>query len=185
MRTIAIPLFALGVALTGQARAADTYEIDPVHSAVLFSVQHQGAGWVWGRFTDFSGALTLDAAAPDRSTVELTVKAGSVLTDNEKRDQHLRSPDFFNARQFPVLTFKSRAVKVLGPERAEVSGDLTLKGVTRKVTAQVTRTGAQGDLVGLEATLSIKRSEFGMGWGVGQGLGDEVRLVIAVEAKKK
>ncbi|MCK7482794.1 MAG: YceI family protein [Candidatus Moduliflexus flocculans] len=144
-----------------------------------------GAGHVWGRFTDFSGTLRLDAAAPAGSAVEVTVKSASVLTDNEKRDQHLRSPDFFNARQFPVITFKSSAVKPTGPDSAEVTGELTLKGVKRPVTARVTRTGAQGDLVGLEATLSVKRSEFGMGFGVGQGLGDEVLLVISVEAKKK
>jgi polyisoprenoid-binding protein YceI len=185
MRTLRVCLLALGVSLAAQASAADSYVIDPVHSSVQWKVQHMGAGHVWGRFTDFSGTLRLDGSAPEQSAVELTVKSASVLTDNEKRDQHLRSPDFFNARQFPVITFKSSAVKPTGPNSAEVAGELTLKGVTRTVTARATRTGAQGDLVGLEATLTLQRSDFGMGFGVGQGLGDEVQLLISVEAKRQ
>lgn len=183
MRTLSL---LTGIFLVvGPVRAADKYEVDPVHSAVLFKIQHAGAGHVWGRFTGFTGSISLDAADPAKSSVEFSVKSDSVLTDNEKRDQHLKSPDFLNVRQFPALTFKSAAVKVTGPTSAEVTGELTLHGVAKSVTAQVKRTGAQGDLVGFEATFAIQRSQYGMGWGVGQGLGDEVQIVVAAEAKKK
>jgi polyisoprenoid-binding protein YceI len=175
---------AAAVLIGSSALAQGTYEVDPVHSAVLFKVQHAGAGYTWGRFTDFSGSLRLDAAAPERSRLELTVKSASVLTDDAKRDQHLRSPDFFNVRQFPVITFRSTAVRTTGPDSAVVTGELTLKGVTKSVSAEARRVGQQGDLVGFEAAFSLKRSEFGMDWGVGKGLGDEVWLIVSLEAGK-
>jgi len=187
MKTFKI-LFVLTAAsffsLSAAAQAAETYAVDKIHSQVQFKVQHKGAGFVFGRFNDFSGSFTIDPKKPANSSVELTVQAGSVDTGFAKRDQHLASPDFFNAKQFPTITFKSKQVKVTGKQTAQVTGDLTLLGKTRPVTAQVRHTGTSGDLAGFEASFKIKRSDWGMKFMVGP-LGDEVELTVAVEGGKK
>jgi polyisoprenoid-binding protein YceI len=171
------------------ALAAETYEVDPVHSAVIFRVGHLGVSHTYGRFNDISGQVVLDAADPSKSSVEITVKADSVDTFSEKRDQHLKSPDFFNAKQFPELTFKSRSVKKTGESEFEVAGDLTLHGVTRPVTVKVQHLGSGSDpwggyRAGFETTFDIRRSDFGMDYMPG-GVSDEVRLIVAVEGVRK
>ncbi len=167
-----------------QAQAGETYQVDPIHSSVHFKVSHKGAGYVFGRFNELSGTFNLDRKNPANSSVELTVKAGSVDTGFEKRDQHLASPDFFNAKQFPTITFKSTKVKPTGKETAQVTGDLTLLGKTRPVTVSVRHSGTNGDLAGFETTFKIKRTDWGMKFMAGP-LGDEVELMVAVEGGKK
>lgn len=166
---------------------AATYSGDTVHSFVLFKIKHLGTSWVWGRFNDFT--VSVDAAGEDLKSVAFTVKTGSVDTGTANRDTHLKGPDFFNAKQFPEVTFKSTAVKAAGADGWDVTGDLTLHGVTKPITVRVGKVGAgkgmKGEeLLGLEATFVVKRSEYDMGNMVGP-VGDDVTLTVAVEAAKK
>jgi polyisoprenoid-binding protein YceI len=176
------------VLVASPALAADTYAIDPVHSGVSFKIGHLGLSNVHGRFDDFGGGFTIDPDA-SKCSFEVTIKTESVDTNNKQRDTHLRSPDFFNSKQFPEITFRSTAVKAV-EGGYEVTGDLTLHGVTKPVTFSlkggktaefpkgVTRTGYTGDLV-------IKRSDFEIAKGIGDALGDEVQVSIGIEGTKK
>ena len=170
--------------------AADTYEIDAAHSMIIFRAKHSGVSYNYGRFNEFTGKITMDADVSN-NTVEFEVKAASVDTGNEKRDQHLRSSDFFSAKQFPVITFKSTKVSAKeGKEDVlEVTGDLELHGVKKSVTVDVEITGrAQGrqgeSLIGFESTFTIQRSEFGMTYGMGS-VSDDIRITVSIEAAQK
>src|SRR5579884_2090999 len=148
------------------ARAADTYTIDPMHSSVTFKISHLGLSWVHGRFDDVAGIFALDANDPSKCSFELTIKAQSVDTNNQKRDDHLRSPDFFNVKQFPQLTFKSTAVKATNGGY-EVTGDMTMHGVTKSVTFPLVG-GRKAEFprgmqrTGYSTEFVLKRSDFGM-----------------------
>src|SRR3954454_2565602 len=109
-------------------QAADTYQLDPVHSSVLFKVRHLNVTDFYGRFNDLSGTVTFDEAGPANNSVQLQIKADSLDTHNEKRDQHLKSPDFFNVKQFPAIAFKSTKVEKLADNSYKVTGNLTLHG---------------------------------------------------------
>jgi polyisoprenoid-binding protein YceI len=122
------------------AKAADTYKIDSVHSSVGFSALHLGVTNFYGRFNEVSGAVTFDKEDPSKSSVELTVPVESLDTHNDKRNQHLKSPDFFNAKQFPTITFKSNKVQKSG-ETYQISGDFTLHGVTKPLTVEFKKGG--------------------------------------------
>lgn len=170
--------------------AADTYEIDAAHSMIIFRAKHSGVSYNYGRFNEFTGKITMDADVSN-NMVEFEVKAASVDTGNEKRDQHLRSSDFFSAKQFPVITFKSTKVSAKeGKEDVlEVTGDLELHGVKKSVTVDVEITGrAQGrqgeSLIGFESTFTIQRSEFGMTYGMGS-VSDDIRITVSIEAAQK
>lgn len=168
---------------------ASSYEIDTSHSTVLFKIRHLGVADFYGRFNGVTGTLTFDPADPTKGSIDLTVKADSVDTDNEKRDQHLMSPDFFNVKQFPVITFKSESVKKVSDKKFEVTGTLNLHGVSKKVTAVVDYIGAGDDpwggyRAGFEARFSVKRSDFGITFMPG-GLGENVDLIVALEGKRK
>lgn len=182
-------ILTAGAALLCLAAAAATYEGDTVHSFVGFKVKHMDASWSYGRFNDFKVSIQVDEGKPELSSISFEVKAESVDTGNEKRDQHLRSPDFLNAKQFPAITFKSTAVKSLDKDTAEVIGNLTLHGVTKPITVKVTKVGTGkhpkgGELMGFETTFTIKRSEFGMTQMVGP-VGDEVTVTVAIEGARK
>jgi polyisoprenoid-binding protein YceI len=160
------------------------YLIDNVHSAILFKAKHFGAGYTYAWFKDFEGSFTVDPD-PTKSAVEVTVKTASVESRVEKRDHHLRSPDFFNAAQFPTATFKSKTVSKAADGTWNVSGDLTLRGQTRPVTAKVTLVGSGKDpkgstLAGVEATLTVPRHDFGVSFMKG-ALGDNIEVTIALE----
>jgi polyisoprenoid-binding protein YceI len=166
---------------------AEVFSVDDVHSTALFRVHHLGAGQFWGRFNDISGTFTVNGGKPEGVTFDVTIKTESVDTGTEKLDQHLRSPDFFNAKEFPNLTFKSTSVKA-GPKPGwlEVAGDLSMHGVTKPVTAMMewtgTNDGPMGRRAGYEATFSIRRSDWGISYGVDKGaIGDEVRIVVGLE----
>lgn len=157
---------------------------DTVHSFVLFKTKHLGVSSAFGRFNAFTVSVGANADGSEISSVEFAVKANSVDTGNAGRDKHIQSPDFLNAKQFEDITFKSTAVK-----GDEVTGDLTLHGVTKPVTAKLVKVGAgkgmKGeDLVGWETTFTVKRSDFGMTNMVGP-VGDEVTLTVATELSKK
>ena len=186
-------LAVLIIGFTGNIQltnAADTYEIDAAHSMIIFRAKHSGVSYNYGRFNEFTGKITMGADVSN-NTVEFEVKAASVDTGNEKRDQHLRSSDFFSAKQFPVITFKSTKVSAKeGKEDVlEVTGDLELHGVKKSVTVDVEITGRgqgrQGEsLIGFESTFTIQRSEFGMTYGMGS-VSDDIRITVSIEAAQK
>lgn len=176
--------------VAGVARAQDTYKVDPVHSSVLFKNHHMNAGYVWGRFNQIAGSFTLAPNAED-SKFDITIDVNSVDTANENRDKHLKNPDFFDAAQFPTITFKSTKVSP-GKEAdtVEVVGDLTLHGVTKPITVIVKKTGVgqnpmnKKQVAGVEAVFTIKRTDYGMTKMVGPS-GDEVTLHVNLEGEKQ
>ena len=186
LRHVTLALVALGVLFGGiePAGAQTTFKVDPVHSFVTFRIRHMGVAHAWGRFDQPQGTVVWDDADPSKSSVQVTLQTERIDTGNEKRDAHLRSPDFFNARQFPTITFKSTAVTKKGEGEFEVRGDMTLLGVTKPVTAKVVKVGEadtkRGQLAGWDAFFTVKRSEFGMTF-MPDGLGDEVTIFVSVE----
>jgi len=173
----------------GQAWAADTYELDSVHSHAVFKIMHLGLANQFGRFNDISGTVVVDEKTPANSKVEITIKTDSVDTKNAKRDEHLRSPDFFNAKQFPTLTFKSTKVEAAGKDLYKVTGNLTLHGVTKPVTFTFKKTGEGkdpwgGHRIGGETTFTINRMDYGIAF-MPDGLGKEVTLMLTFEGVKK
>lgn len=203
MKTILLPaltvaaLALFGFTLTSAANpsapapapavaAATTYTVDPVHSTVLFSTMHLGTSRSYGRFNEFSGTFTVDAAKPEASKVEIQIQMASVDTANKGRDDHLRGPDFFDVKQFPVATFQSSTVKKTGDKTWAVTGNLGLHGVKKEVTIALEETGQgkgrEGEaLIGFHGTFPIQRSDFGIVYGKGM-LGDQVDLIVSVEA---
>ena len=183
--TFACASVCLSIAMISPA-AADPYAVDAVHSSVLFRIKHLSTSHAWGRFRDISGNVDLDGRNP---SIAVQVKAASVDTANEKRDQHLRSPDFLNAKQFPVISFKSTRVQPAGEGKYDVEGTLSLHGVSKPVSVQLTRVGAGknqmgASIVGYDTTLDIKRSDYGMKFLL-EGLGDDVKLTISLECTAK
>ena len=181
-------------AFTGSALAApEIHEIDATHSTIGFKVKHLFS-FATGRFTNITGTITADEKKPENSRVDVTIQVGSINTDNDKRDDHLRSPDFFNSTQFPTITFASKSVKQTGPTTADVIGDLTLHGVTKEVPLKVTFLGKGPGMFGeirsgWQATTTLKRSDFGLTWSKlvegTQVVGDEVTVTLDIEAIKK
>jgi len=177
--------------VTASQAAVETYKIDPVHSSVAFSIKHF-VSKVPGSFTKFAGALTLDRDNMENSSVEATIDVGSVSTASEKRDAHLKTPDFFDAAKFPTITFKSKSWKKTGDDTYDVTGDLTIKDVTKEVVLKVTSLGfapgMQGvQLSGWEGTTTLKRSDFNVvpSAMLNKVLGDDVAISISLEADLK
>jgi len=184
-----LALAALSAGLLSVASAApETYTIDKVHSSVGFSIRHFVAK-VPGTFTDFAGTITVDRDDVEKSSVEATIKTTSVNTANQRRDDHLRNPDFFDAAKFPEMKFKSTAWKKTGNDTYDVTGDLTIKDVTKSVVLKTTLLGfgpgGQGrQLSGWEATTTINKAEFNMKDPamLDAALGDDVTITINIEA---
>ena len=194
LRKVVLFLFA-GALSTVVGAAPESYKIDPLHSYPHFEVVHVGMAKIRGRFDKTEGTFTFDSAAKT-GNVELTIQTASITTgDNERgtrprtRDEHLRSPDFFNSAEFPTMTYKGTVAKWEGDSPAQINGELTLLGVTKPVTLNVEqmkcgpdpRTKGQRYMCGVVATGAFKRSDFGMKFGLG-GVSDEVQLWIGVEA---
>ncbi len=187
MRRFFAPL-AAAFLMAAPALAADNYAIDTSHTKANFRVKHFGVSWFHGQFHDVSGSVTWDAKNPAASTVEFAIKADSLFTADKKRDDHLKSPDFFNTKQFPTINFKSTAVKQAGG-KWQVTGDLTLHGVTKPITADFEFVGEGKDpwggyRAGWEGKITFKRSDFGMNFMQG-GIGDEINIVVSIEGTKK
>jgi polyisoprenoid-binding protein YceI len=147
------------------------WNFDKTHSSANFSVRHMMVTTVRGSFSDMDGVLNFDPANPAAASVEATIKAASINTGVADRDNHLRSADFFDVEKFPTLTFKSTSVKLNDNNSGVVTGDLTIKDVTRPVTLEVEYLGEQpspfGDRrVGFSATTKINREDFGLTWNV-------------------
>ena len=180
-----LALFAF--VLLPAAVSADTYDVDAVHSSVMFRAKRMGVVYVYGRFNEFAGTIDMTGEDVGTGKVSLEVKTSSVDTGNQRRDDHLRNPDFFNSTQLPTMKFESTGVKPGSGNTFEVTGNLTLHGVTKPVTAMVEKVGSGKDprsskaLVGFEAKFTIKRSDFDMKYQVGP-LSDEVDVHIALHA---
>jgi len=182
-------LFAVLALAALPALAQDAYKIDPVHSEVSFKIRHLLAK-AGGRFTKFSGTIKVDAADIGRSSVEVSIDATSIATDNEGRDKHLKSADFFDVEKFPSITFKSTSVKEVAKGKLEVTGDFTLRGVTKRITIPITNAGSQpgmkpGTVVAgfIDGAVTINRNDYGIKYGPGV-LGDEVAISLNIEAGK-
>jgi polyisoprenoid-binding protein YceI len=193
MRSTVLSL-AVAALAASPALAAETYTIDKNHSEASFQVRHLGISNVRGRFEDFDGAIEIDRAKPEASSVSFTIQAASINTNTPDRDKHLRSADFFDVANHPTLTFKSTAVKPNGKDSFLVTGDLTMRGVTKQVSLPVTLLGEGkdpmgNDKIGFETGVTLNRTEFGLNWnraleGGGTLLSDDVKIQIAVEANK-
>jgi polyisoprenoid-binding protein YceI len=169
---------------------ADNYAVDGAHSFVNFRIKHMGVSYAYGRFDDLSGTFMLDESSGAGMTFDMAIKAASVDTGNPKRDEHLKGPDFFNVKEFPSITFKSKQVRRNGEKGFEVGGDLELHGVVRAVNVRLERVGSGKDpwggfRTGFEGSFVIKRSDFGMAFGQDGMLGDEVTIYVAFEGVKK
>lgn len=180
------------LALAAVARAdVETYAIDPVHSSTGFSIRHMLSRFT-SSFTKTSGTITVDRANLENSSVVATIDIASVSTANPDRDKHLQSPDFFDAIKFPTATFKSKTWKKTGEATFDVTGDLTIKDITKEVVLHTTLLGfgpgmrPNTFLSGWEATTVLNKSDFGVSGPamLGKVLGDEVTVNISVEAKK-
>jgi polyisoprenoid-binding protein YceI len=167
-------------------RAAENYTVDAAHTSVTFKISHLGLSWTHGRFNDVAGSFVVDAD-PAKSSFTLNIKPESIDTGNRQRDDHLRSPDFLNVKQFPAMSFKTTTVKAAS-DGYDVTGDFTMHGVTKSIKFNLTggktaefppgtkRTGYSTDLV-------LKRTDFGVG--AAGPIGDEVHVSISFEGTSK
>ena len=187
-RTTATALaLAAGLATAGQAIAADyTLDTPGMHAAVNFRANHLGYSFVTGRFDTFTGSFSFDKEKPADSKVSIEIDAASVNTNHDKRDEHLRSADFFDAANHPKATFISTSVTPTGDSTADVTGDLTIRGVTKEVTLQVTYIGEGKDpwggyRAGFTGTTEITPADFGMPHGVAKA---PVQIMIEAEGTR-
>jgi polyisoprenoid-binding protein YceI len=165
-------------------RGEHDWTVDSVHSSVHWKVKHCGASWSKGAFDTITGTVSLDPKAPEAGSVKLVIPMASIHSGDKKRDEHLLGPDFFNAKENPEITFASTKIQQKGDALA-VTGDLTIAGKKQSVTIDVAHVG-DGDFFGKRrgytSTFTIKRSEFGVSYGIDNGsLGDEVTLAIDLE----
>lgn len=169
------------------------YKVDAAHSGVGFTIRHFVTN-VPGRFKDFDGAIKYDPQNPAASSVQFTVKAESIDTANADRDRHLRSPDFFNVEKNPNWTFTSTKVVAKDKDTLDVTGDLTINGVTKSVTVPVDYLGTvktpNGEKAGFETSFTINRKDYGIVWNRvldagGTVLGEDVKVNIAIEANRE
>lgn len=186
---VAASLGALAPVGTAQAAPAQ-YQIDPTHTFVYFEVIHFGTSTVRGRFNDVSGKITLDQAAAEGSA-EITVDARSIDSGVEDFNAHLKTKDFFNVEKTPTVKFVSDKFEFNGEKVKSVSGQLTLLGKTMPVTLEAKRFNCyhqpvmKVDVCGGDFDTTIKRSEWGMNWGIDMGVPDAVHLAIQIEAAKQ
>jgi polyisoprenoid-binding protein YceI len=179
---------AHGAPLAPATAAPQSITLDPVHSLALFRIHHLEAGLFWGRFNALEGTVRWTLEPRAVPTFDVTAKVANADTGSDKLDGNLQGPNFFNAKEFPTIRFVSSAGTAVGDRHWSIPGELTLRGVTKQVTVDCVATGIgagpTGPKAGFECTLTIKRSDFGMTWGIekpAKSLGDEVRLVIALE----
>jgi len=174
--------------------AAETYTVDKVHSNAQFTIRHLMSK-VTGKFTEVEGAVQVDRTKPEASAVEFKIKTASIDTANKQRDDHLRSPDFFDAANNPEITFKSSKMKATGKDSYQVTGTLTIRGVSKEITVPVSVLGEMKDpwgneRVGFEIQTTLNRKDYNILWNKtldagGYLLGDDVAVNLTLEAVKK
>ena len=189
-----VPLL-LALALPGLALAqTSSWKIDPSHTQSTFAVKHLVISTVRGEFKSTNGTVKLDEKDPTRSQIEATVDATSINTREEKRDEHLKSPDFFEVQKYPTITFKSTKITKAGGDKYKVAGDLTMRGVTKPVTLDAELTKEIKDpwgntRRGIHATTKLNRQDYGLKWSksieAGPVVGDEVAVEINGELVKE
>ncbi|GLS40054.1 polyisoprenoid-binding protein [Mesorhizobium tianshanense] len=190
LRTTLLATMIAWLPLAAEKAAAGTFEIDPVHSGIAFFIDHLGFSKVIGTAKEFSGTFEFDAAQPANSSLEVAVKVAGISTNNSQRDSDIQGADWFNATEFPQITFVGREFKAVDAKSGTITGDLTIAGVTKPVTLDVTfnKEGEnpwdKSHVVGFSARTLVKRSDFGMKAALGM-IGDEVSLVIQVEGRAR
>jgi polyisoprenoid-binding protein YceI len=195
-RLIQTAILACLVALLAPAAFADTWNIDPAHTTVEFSVRHMTISNVKGVFNKVSGQVTANGEDPKQIQIEATIDASTLDTRQPKRDEDLKGPNFFDVAKYPTITFKSKRIETAGAGKWQLIGDLTLHGVTREVTLNVEGPSTQvkdphGNIhIGAHATTTINRQDFGLTWNRtmdtgGVMIGNEVSITIDVEVVKK
>jgi len=187
VRGLILSLALAGLAVSGRA-APDTWKIDPAHSSIGFTVRHF-VSKVPGIFSKFEGSLTFDPANPSASKAEALIQTASVNTNQEKRDAHLNTEDFFLTSKFPTITFKSKSWTKINEDTFSVVGDLTIKDVTKQVTLETKLLGigpgsGGKTLSGWEAKTKVDRRDFGITYGPGV-VGNDVEITINIEAVKQ
>ena len=186
MSRFALALFSSLALATMAAAQAGTWQIDPNHSAAQFSVRHLGVSTVRGAFTKVSGSAMHDPADPSKDTLEATIQAASVDTRVEMRDKDLRSPNFLDVEKYPTITFHSKQTKSVGTGRLQITGDLTIHGVTKEVVLDVDGPSAPikdpwgNQRIGASASTKINRRDFGVN-GAPAAVGDDINITIDVE----
>ena len=187
-----VAALALGTALlgAGQAMAAD-YKIDKQgqHAFIQFRIQHLGYSWLYGTFKDFDGKFSFDAAKPEASKVSVTLNTASVDTNHAERDKHIRSDDFLSVGKHPTATFESTSVKSTGEGTADISGNLTLNGVTKPVVIAAKFIGEGSDpwggyRAGFEGSTKLKLKDFAIQKDLGP-VSEEVELILSVEGVRQ
>lgn len=185
----ALPAYANEAATPAAAAStasAPRYTFDKAHTQIFFTVNHAGFSNSSGKFLEFDGGFNLDKQKPENSSVDVVIKTASINMDDTPWDDHLKGKDFFNVEKFPEMTFKSTKVELTGEKTANVTGDLTILGVTKPITLAVILNKAEvhpyigKEAAGFSITGSLKRSDFGMTYGL-PAVGDDVQLRIEVE----
>jgi polyisoprenoid-binding protein YceI len=187
MQTRLSVLLAFVLFVTAQVSAADEFTIDPVHSSANFAVKHLMISNVHGRFSDVSGTISYDEKDPSKSSVLAVIKTGSVNTDNQTRDKDLRSANFFETDKYPEMRFQSTKVEKVG-DQLQVTGNLTMKGITRQVTLPITLAKAEikgKTRLGIETSTTLNRFDYNVSFdSTGATVGKEIKIDINVEAVK-
>jgi polyisoprenoid-binding protein YceI len=186
MRSLILSTAALIVLSFSALAAPAKYDFDKSHTRILFFINHLGFSEMVGEFTNYDGNFTFDEKDPTKSTIDVTLKPAGIRTSSAELDKHLQTKDFFNSEQFPDIHFVSTGVKVTGEKTGEVTGNLTMLGVTKPVTMVVRFNKAdfhpmtQAYVAGFYGEALVKRSDFGMGYGIPM-VGDDVRLQVYTE----
>ncbi|MGE4313423.1 MAG: YceI family protein [Pseudobdellovibrionaceae bacterium] len=189
LRTLAVAGLLLAATGTGAAYAeSQKYTLEMPHTQVLFAVDHMGFTKSYGQFLKFDGGFTFDESDPEAATIDVTIDTNSLEMDDEKWNEHLKNADFFNVEKFPSMHFVSTKIEKTGERTGIVTGDLTLLGVTKPVTLNVTfnKKGPHPmkelTVAGFSAKGELKRSDFGMGYGIPM-VGDTVDIILEVHGE--
>ena len=193
--TARLAFAALALATVAAPAAAQTWKIDPAHSSATFTVRHMMVSNVHGRFGKVEGTIVYDGKDIAGVKADATIDATTITTDNEKRDAHLKSPDFFDVAANPTITFKSKRAEAVGKGKFKLIGDLTMRGKTKEVVLDVEGptdpvTANNSQRVGATATTTVNRQDFGVSWsrtmdGGGVVVSDEVKITIELELIKQ
>ncbi len=190
IRRLAISLAACLLLAVSASAQVETWKIDPNHTASQFAIRHMSISTVRGQFNKTTGTVMYDPKDPSKTAIDVLIDAASINTRIDARDKDLRSPNYFDVEKFPTLTFKSKRTEAAGPGKLKVTGDLTIRGVTKEVVLEVEGPSEplkdpKGNLhLGASATTKINRKDFGVGSAPAAILGEEVNITIDAELIK-